>query len=128
LKDHSASNYIDEKYNRNRISRACSDNHNKEEISEIVRKIDLITTGQRPYLKRVLLDMVLYSSLNAKNICNFIIAERNEINIKGSPIEWHVKVLGQIQKFLDFKDFSLITKEDIINYLDSLRKIRNPVL
>ena len=28
---------------------------------------------------------------NAEDICDFIIAERDEINIKESTIEWHVK-------------------------------------
>jgi hypothetical protein len=32
--------------------------------------------------------------------------------------------LGQIQKFIGFKDFNLITKEDILNYLDSLRRTK----
>ncbi len=45
-----------------------------------------------------------------------------EIFIKASTTEWHVKVLGQLQRFLDFKDFNAITKDDILNYLNSLRK------
>jgi hypothetical protein len=69
-----------------------------------------------------LIDIFHNSSQNAKSICDFIIAERNEINIKESTTEWHVKVLGQLQRFLDFKDFNAITKDDILNYLNSLRK------
>lgn len=57
-----------------------------------------------------------------KSFVTFFIAERNEINIKKSTIEWHVKVLGQIQKFHNFKEFKDTTREDILNFLNSLRK------
>jgi hypothetical protein len=96
----------------------------KENDSTTLRKIDQITRGQKPYLKRVLLDILDRSPQNAEYICDFVIAERNEINIQESTTEWHVKVLGQIQKFIGFKDFNLITKEDILNYLDSLRRTK----
>lgn len=70
-----------------------------------------------------MLDNILYHSQdNAEKICDFIISERNEINIKESTVEWHIKVLGQLLKFHDFKDFTNLTKEDILNYLNSLRK------
>jgi hypothetical protein len=46
----------------------------------------------------------------------------NEINIKATMVEWHVKVLGQLLKYHKFKNFKDITKEDILNYLNSLRK------
>lgn len=59
---------------------------------------------------------------NAKSICDFIVSERNEINIKDSTAEWHIKVLGQILRFHNFKDFKSITKEDILGFLNSLRK------
>jgi hypothetical protein len=85
-------------------------------------KIDQITTSQKPFIKRVLLDTLHYSLNNAKKICDFIIAERNEINIKESTAEWHIKVLGQLLKFHNFKDVKLISKDDILNFLNSLRK------
>ena len=88
--------------------------YNKENKSNI--------KGQKPYIKRILKDIFNNSLENAKNICDFIIAEQNEINIKESTAEWHVKVLGQLLKFHNFKDFKAITKEDILNYLNSLRK------
>ncbi len=98
------------------------DRNDNQHHSMILSKIDQITRGQKSYVRRILLDILDKSPQNANNICDFIIAERNEINIKESTAEWHVKVLGQIQKFLNFKDFKAITKEDILNYLNSLRK------
>jgi integrase len=88
----------------------------------ILEKVDQITKGQKPYINRMLLNILNASSCNVENICDFIIAERNEIDIKGSTIEWHVKVLGQIQRFCSFKGFRDMTKDDILNFLNSLRK------
>ncbi|MDN5847607.1 MAG: tyrosine-type recombinase/integrase [Candidatus Nitrosocosmicus sp.] len=95
---------------------------NKGNYKIILDKIDQIARGQKPYIKRILLNILNTSSENAENICDFIIAERNEINIKESTIEWHVKVLGQIQRFHNYKEFKDLTKEDILNFLNSLRK------
>jgi integrase/uncharacterized C2H2 Zn-finger protein len=91
----------------------------------ICDKIGNITKNQKPYLKRVLLHISHYSTDNANQICDFINAERNEINIKESTAEWHIKVLGQLLKFHNFKDFESISKEDILNFLNSLRKSTN---
>jgi integrase len=93
-----------------------------EQHSQIITKINLISKGQKPYIKRILIDILDNSTENAENICDFIIAEQNEINIKASTVEWHVKVLGQLLKYHKFKNFKYITKEDILNYLNSLRK------
>ncbi len=85
-------------------------------------KIDQITRYQKPYVKRVLMDILHHSPVNAKQICDFINAERDEINIKESTAEWHIKVLGQLLRFHNFKDFKSISKDDILNFLNSLRK------
>ncbi len=113
-----ATNEKDDRHSKS-IDDSC---HFKEDHSIVITKIDQITRGQKPYLRCSLIDIFHNSSQNAKSICDFIIAERNEINIKESTTEWHVKVLGQLQRFLDFKDFNAITKDDILNYLNSLRK------
>ncbi|WP_415311979.1 tyrosine-type recombinase/integrase [Candidatus Nitrosocosmicus sp. FF01] len=95
---------------------------NRRNLKLVLDKINQITKGQKPYLKRIILNILNYSSKNAEDICDFIIAERNEINIKESTIEWHVKVLGQIQRFHNFEEFKDMTREDILNFLNSLRK------
>lgn len=94
----------------------------KRNLKTVINKIDQITKGQKPYLKRIMLNILNSSPKNAEDICDFIIAERNEINIKESTVEWHAKVLGQIQKFHTFKSFREFTKEDILNFLNSLRR------
>jgi hypothetical protein len=97
--------------------------NNDHENNMIVNKIDLITKSQKPYIRRILLDIFDNLPENAGNICEFIIAERNEIDIKESTVEWHIKVFGQIQKYLNYKDFNDITKDNVLNFLNSLRKI-----
>ena len=55
-------------------------------------------------------------------MCDYIIAEQNEINIKESTKEGKIKNLVWLIKFLDNKGFQDVTKEDILLYLNSLRK------
>ncbi len=104
--------------NANQISEDSSNN----KTNQITNKINLITNGQKQYLKRILNEILDNSSENSEHVCDFIIAERNEINIKESTAEWHIKVLGQLLRFHKFKNFKDITKDDILNYLNSLRK------
>jgi len=80
----------------------------------LLTKINQISKGQKQYIKRLLDNMLSHSSNNVEKICDFIIAERNEINIKESTVEWHIKVLDQLLKFHDFKDLVKITK-DVLN-------------
>ncbi len=55
-------------------------------------------------------------------ICDHILAEQTEYNIKTSTAESKVKSLLWISKFLNDKPFEEITKQDILSYLNSLRK------
>jgi len=60
---------------------------NKDSLdNQIIKKIDLITKGQKQYIKRILKDIFNSSIENAENVCDFIIAEKNEINIKESIV------------------------------------------
>ncbi len=53
--------------------------------NSIQAKIDRVSKGQKPYIKRILSNIGSQNSQNAETICDFIIAERNEINIKEQP-------------------------------------------
>ena len=59
---------------------------------------------------------------NTEIICKYIITEQNEINIKELTKEGKIKTLIDIAKFLDFKDFDEMTKEDVFSYLNRFRK------
>jgi site-specific recombinase XerD len=59
---------------------------------------------------------------NVELICNYIISEQNEINIKESTKEGKIKCLVRFSTYLKHKPFCSISKEDILNYLTSLKK------
>ena len=66
--------------------------------------------------------MANINASNAKIICDYIIAEQNEINIKESTREGKIKVLIWLAEYLKNKSFREITKPDIMQYLNSLKK------
>ena len=59
---------------------------------------------------------------NAATICDHILAEQTEHNIKTSTAESKVKSLLWLSEHLNDKPFEEMTKQDIISYLNSLRK------
>ena len=59
---------------------------------------------------------------NATIICDFITAERNEINIKESTKEWKIKNLILLSRFLENLSFKQMSKHDILDFLNSTRK------
>jgi integrase len=91
----------------------------KETIKE---SIISICKYQKNYVKNSLANLLEKSPNNTKIICKYIIAEQNEINIKELTKEGKIKTLIDIAKFLDFKDFDGMTKEDIFSYLNRFRK------
>jgi integrase len=61
-------------------------------------------------------------SRNAATICDHILAEQTEHNIKASTAESKVKSLLWLSKYLNDKPFEEMTKQDILSYLNNLRK------
>ena len=58
------------------------------------KKIDIITKSlSRAYYKNILLKLADRNNQNANTICNYIIAEQTEINIKNSTKESRIKVI-----------------------------------
>ncbi len=90
----------------NKIEKADEYNIHLKYNEILLAKINQTSNGQKQYIKRLLDNILNHPPDNAERICNFITAERNEINIKESTIEWHIKVLGQLLKFHNFKDFT----------------------
>ena len=93
-----------------------------ENIEELKRKIDTITRYQKPYISKML-NKLLENPINAEIICNYIVAEQNEINIKESTKETKIKRIAHLSKFFENKkSFYHMTKEDILAYLNNLIK------
>jgi hypothetical protein len=77
---------------------------------------------QKPFIRKSLDSLLETSSENLQIICNYLIAEQNEINIKESTKEGKIKVIFNIIKFLNFKDVRKVTKQDVLLYLNRYRK------
>jgi integrase len=85
------------------------------------RKIDLITEGIVPYFASRLREL---SKNNALTIIDYVLSMKNEINLSDGYRKLNIYVLHRISKFFNnrklYKEF---TREDVLQYLDSLRKL-----
>ena len=80
-------------------------------------KIDLITKSlSRAYYKNILIKLANRNIENANIICDYIISEQIEINIKNSTKESRIKVLVWLSNFFDDTlSFREMAKQDILN-------------
>jgi hypothetical protein len=77
----------------------------------IIRKADSITRLQRPYIKKILRDLALPNPSNANLICEYIINEETQFNIKESTKEGKIKTLVWLSAcFSHNKSFKEMTK------------------
>jgi integrase/predicted nucleic acid-binding Zn ribbon protein len=91
--------------------------------SQLDGVIDSITQGMsRKAINTRLKMLYRISPSNASIICEHILSEQTERNIKTSTAENKVKALLWLTRFLKLKPFEQMTKQDILSYLDSLRK------
>lgn len=86
--------------------------------------IDKITTSlSRPYFNKILKQLASINLENALIICNYILTEQTEINIKNSTKEGKIKVLVWLSNYFNDRiSFKGLTKPHILDYLNSLRK------
>jgi len=91
--------------------------------SPLDKVIDSITRGMSRKAFRTRLRMLArISPGNAAIICDHILAEKTEQNIKASTAESKVKTLLWLTRYLEQKPFEQMTKQDILSYLNSIRK------
>jgi integrase len=84
------------------------------------RKLDLITAGARPHIREHLLTRI--TTVNCKTIIAYILALQAENNpSQGYRIDI-ISKLKQLAEFHHPKSFHDMTREDIIEFLDRLRK------
>jgi integrase len=87
------------------------------------KKIDSITKSlSKPYFNKILKELLDIHPYNAKIIYQYIIAEQTELNIKDSTKEGKIKVLVWLSNFHQNKSFRDMTKQDILEFLNALRK------
>jgi site-specific recombinase XerD len=90
--------------------------------SELEKKVDQLVGAAPQYFKSILTRMAHASLRNAQTLCEFITIETSERNLKLSSRLTKIKILCLFNRHLEYKQFEQITKNDIRNYLDSLKK------
>jgi hypothetical protein len=91
---------------------------NNQEV--INRKIELVTAGLHYFIYKDLTQNV--SPENALTVSEYILTMKNEINISDNYRKITIGVLCSLCKFVQNKKFLNMTKEDVLRYLDNLRK------
>jgi hypothetical protein len=95
----------------------------KDQHVEPQTKIDSITQyNSKPYFRQALKRLAALNAENANVICDYILAEQTDINIKESTKEGKIKVLMWLSNYLTNKPFGQMTKQDILGYLNSLKR------
>jgi len=75
-------------------SLAISPTQREISIDQLKEKVLLICKYQKNYVQKMMNDLLKKSEENALIICDYIIAELNEINLKESTKEGKIKVLS----------------------------------
>lgn len=90
---------------------------------DILHKAESITRLQRPYIKKILVNLAVTNPYNADLLCEYIIDEQTQFNIKESTKEGKIKTLVWLSAYFNHeKSFKEITKQHILSYLNSLRR------
>jgi hypothetical protein len=88
----------------------------------VIRKIDLATTGLPEYVSMQIRDLFHLSPENALNLLNFILTQKAEINISDTYKLNMISTLVLLSNSLNHKSFRDMKLDDVLVYLDSLRK------
>jgi integrase/recombinase XerD len=84
------------------------------------RKLDLITAGAKPFIKKHLLTRITKD--NCLVIINYILAFQTEVNPSEKYRIDTIYKLKQLAEFHNPKPFKEMTRQDIVEFLDHLRK------
>jgi integrase len=87
-------------------------------------KINSVTsTCSKAYFTQILQRLAAINSANANTICEYIISEQDQHNIKNSTKEGKIKTLVWLSNFFDDKiNFKRMSRENILHYLNSGKK------
>jgi len=104
----------------NEISHHAAEQTNEEDDPNFDRKLDLITAGASRWLKQHLLTKV--SRENCLVIINYILAMQTETTASQHYRVETISTLRKLAEFHDNKAFKDMTRQDILAFLDRLRK------
>jgi hypothetical protein len=87
-------------------------------------KINSITnTCSKSYFNQILQRLAGMNSTNANTICEYIVSEQDQHNIKNSTKEGKIKTLVWLSNFFEDKlNFKQMSKENILHYLTNGKK------
>ncbi len=109
--------------NRSTRNTILIENPNVCDVLDLPSKIDSITKPlSKPYFNKILKDLSKTNSINAGTIVEYILAEQTELNIMDSTKEGKIKILVWLSNFHGNKSVEEMTKQDIPEYLNNLRK------
>jgi uncharacterized protein YihD (DUF1040 family) len=117
-----------------KISSSLPSNNNKQKDysplteAESDRKITLTTEGftTNKFCELILRDRSRLSKENALIICDYVIAMKREINLKLNTIRTTIQFLSELSRSVGIeKRFEDMTRDDVLLYLDSNRKLEN---
>jgi site-specific recombinase XerD len=92
----------------------------KEVVAAVDRKIRLVTEGLQPYILNY---FKILGIINGTILADYIIAARSESNASDNYKKEIIKDLFKLSEFFDHqKSFKEITRDDLLLYLNSLRK------
>jgi integrase len=95
----------------------------KDQSIDLKTKINSITQySSKPYFRQALKRLAIVNADNANVICDYILAEQTDINIKESTKEGKIKVLIWLSNCLANKPFDQMTKQDILGHLNSRKR------
>jgi hypothetical protein len=84
------------------------------------RKLDLITAGAHPHVKKHLLTKITYE--NCQVIINYILNFMTEVNPAQRYRINTISKLKQLAQYYHPRSFKDLTRQDIIDFLDTFRK------
>ena len=84
----------------------------KDDLDAIISKLTLY---QKPFISKILRQMAHDEKENATILCDYVIAEQSEFNIKESTKGGKIKCLVRLSNFLKGKSYRDMTKQDIIS-------------
>jgi hypothetical protein len=88
------------------------------------RKLELVTAGLQPFYSKVLRELSAKSTngICASVIIDYLLAMKTEKNLSLHSREIIIKALYKLSTFANFKDWKAYSRDDILTFLDTLRK------
>jgi hypothetical protein len=102
-KNWSNKNDFSENPNNSITTTEITPSYSLEHTTNLIRKIEFITQYLKPYISKILYEVLQINPENIKILYDYIVAEQNEINIKESPKETKINKLVHLSRYFYHK-------------------------